>query len=118
MSRHNRRRTRGGNKAHNAPIPQANFELPSCPKADPMEKRFSAPPLHTFTRRGDISARHWHNRYIAWQTREGRQREERKRLMEDRKRIFGGESDENDEDEICSKMMEYFNGLDYIDLEL
>jgi len=118
MSRHNRRRTRGGHKAHNAPIAQANFELPSYPKANFTETRLSAPPLHTFTRRGDISARHWHNRYIAWQTREGRQREERKRLMEDRKRIFGGESDENDEDEICSKMMEYFNGLDYIDLEL
>jgi len=38
--------------------------------------------------------------------------------MEERKRIFGGESDENDEDDICSKMMEYFHGLDYIDFEL
>lgn len=80
--------------------------------------RLSAPPLHSFSRCGDISARHWHNRYMAWQNREKRQREERKKLMEERKRIFGGESDENDEDDICSKMMEYFNGLDYINIGL
>lgn len=78
----------------------------------------SAPPLHSFSRREGMCARHWHNRYIAWQAREKRQVEERKKLMEERKRIFGGQSDENDEDDICSKMMDYFNGLKYIDLEL
>jgi len=108
MSRHNRRRTRGGHKAHNAP--NTNSELPSNFKADFTEMRLSAPALQIFTRRGDVSAKMWHNRYTAWQTREKRQREERKR-------IFGGESDENDEDDICSKMMEYFNGLDYIDFD-
>ena len=35
--------------------------------------------------------------------------------MEDRKRIFGGESDEGDDEDLCVKMMEYFNGLDYIE---
>ena len=37
--------------------------------------------------------------------------------MEDRRRIFGGESDENDDDDICTKMLDFFNSLDYINAE-
>lgn len=36
--------------------------------------------------------------------------------MEERKRLFGGESEEGDESDLCSKMLEYFKGLDYIEM--
>lgn len=66
-------------------------------------------------KRNDLSARHWHNRYTAWQTRERRQREEREALLAEQKRIFGGETEEDvDEDGLCSNMLEYFIGLDFI----
>ena len=74
-------------------------------------------PLRTFARHGDVSAKLWQNRYVAWQNREKRQHEERQRLMEDRRRIFGGETDENDDDDICTKMLDFFNSLDYINVE-
>ena len=102
---------------HSAPILRDHFDLPARFEPKSTDIRPSAPSLQTFIRRGDVPAKHWHNRYIAWQNREKRQQEERQKLVEERKRIFGGESDENDEDDICSKMMEYFNGLDYIDSE-
>jgi len=67
---------------------------------------------------GGIAARHWHNRYLAWQTRERRQREERAALEAEKKRIFGesaaGEG-EGEDDGLCERMMEYFWGLDFID---
>ncbi|KAL8693426.1 MAG: hypothetical protein Q9218_001736 [Villophora microphyllina] len=71
-------------------------------------------PARGCLKRNDLSARHWHNRYMAWQTRERRQREERDRLLAEQRRIFGGESGEDDEDGLCSNMMEYFTGLDFI----
>ncbi|KAL8829589.1 MAG: hypothetical protein Q9191_001940, partial [Dirinaria sp. TL-2023a] len=74
-----------------------------------------APPLQTLVRRGDASAQHWHNRFTAWKNREKRQREERQKLMEERRRLFGGEKEEPDESDLCSKMLEYFEGLDYIE---
>ena len=30
-------------------------------------------------------------------------------------RIFGGDENEKDDDGLCTKMMDYFTGLDYID---
>ncbi|KAL8953101.1 MAG: hypothetical protein Q9222_001039 [Ikaeria aurantiellina] len=65
-------------------------------------------------RRNDLTARHWHNRYIAWQARDRRQREEREKLLAEQRRIFGGENEDGDEDGLCSSMMEYFAGLDFI----
>lgn len=66
-------------------------------------------------RSNDLTARHWHNRFIAWKARERRQKEEERKLEEDRKRIFGGEGNESDEDGwLCGLMMEVFDGLDYM----
>ena len=110
MSRHNRRRTRAGHKASNHQ--SNNFELPSL--AEPSDARPSA--SHLRPKRNDLTARHWHNRYIAWQARERRQREEKERLRQEQRRIFGGDSqDGEEEDGLCSKMMEYFGGLDYLE---
>ena len=67
-------------------------------------------------KRNDLTARHWHNRYIAWQARERRQKEEQERLRQEQRRIFGGDSQDGDEAEgLCPVMMEYFDGLDYLE---
>lgn len=113
MSRHNRRIHRSQKAAR----PRENFEIPTHLPNDAIRPR--APTLHACVRSGDITAKHWHNRYIAWQNRERRQREERQRLIEDRYRIFGGENDgiDEDEDDLCLKMLDYFNRLDYMDVD-
>lgn len=49
-------------------------------------------------RRNDLSAKHWHNKYAAWQVREKRQAEERERLEAEKMRIFGGNMLEGDDD--------------------
>ncbi|MCJ1444358.1 MAG: hypothetical protein MMC23_004860 [Stictis urceolatum] len=64
--------------------------------------------------RNNISARHWHNRYMAWQTRERRQREESACLEAEKKRIFGEDDGSGEDEGLCVKMLEYFDGLDFI----
>ena len=51
---------------------------------------------------------------MAWQHRERRQREEREKLAAEQRRIFGGEKDEEDSHGLCSNMLQYFVGLDFI----
>lgn len=109
MSRHNRRRTRGEHKA-SASRQYDGFELPSS--ADPSDPK---PPAVRHPRRNDLSAKHWHNRYLAWQARERKQKDECERLMQERKRIFGGDGNEEEDDGLCSKMMDYFVRLDYLE---
>lgn len=112
MSRHNRRRIRGGHRPSQASFQPDNFQIPSLGSNDFTSL---APPLQAHVSRGDLNAKHWHNRYIAWQNRDRKQKEERQRLIEDRKRIFGGDTDEGDDEGLCHKMLEYFTGLDYIE---
>ena len=72
-------------------------------------------PLNSRQHTNDLTARHWQNRFIAWKAREKRQREEEEKLEAERKRIFGGEGDEDDEGGwLCGLMMEVFDGLDYM----
>ncbi|KAL8994815.1 MAG: hypothetical protein Q9169_005322 [Polycauliona sp. 2 TL-2023] len=113
MSRHNRRRTRASHRNASPLTQPLTFGLPdivsvalpsSCQHVATTSSSQMSPKRH------DISARHWHNRYIAWLARERRHREEREKLMEDQKRIFGGENEEEDTDGLCSSMMEYFVG--------
>ena len=108
MSRHNRRRTRGGRKAFTYCQHDA-FELPSS--AEPSEPKI---PDARFARRSDLSARYWHNRYLAWQAREEKQKEEQERLKAERKRIFGGDGTAGEDDGLCWRMMDYFAKLDYL----
>ncbi len=110
MSRHNRRRTRG--KASPSNLQMDCYELPLLSTEIPNSKLLI--PRHP--RRNDLSARHWHNRFLAWQVRERKQEEERKRLEDEQKRIFGGDSQDGvDDDGLCTKMMDYFVGLDYLE---
>ena len=72
------------------------------------------PPRPSLNPRNGVSARHWHNRYIAWQARERKQREEREKLEAEMKRIFGDDDGGAEDDGLRVKMLEYFSGLDFI----
>ena len=113
MSRHNRRRNRAGHKASSHfDFQLDNFERPVLRAELPDSMVLN--PKHP--RRNDLSARHWHNRYLAWQTREKRQTEERNKLKEEQKRIFGGDSQDGEEAEgLCGKMMDFFASMDYLE---
>lgn len=109
MSRHNRRRTRA--RVWDPSLPLHSFEPPSVSRERPD-------PRSVFTRhlpRSPITAKHWHNKYVAWQVRERRQKEERERLKEEQRRIFGDDSQDGVDDGLCTKMMDYFTGLDYLE---
>ncbi|KAL8747835.1 MAG: hypothetical protein Q9190_000335 [Brigantiaea leucoxantha] len=118
MSRHNRRRTRERSYKNIIPSFRHPTNDPNATAADRLGLYNSSNPslpLPATGRKNDLSARHWHNRYVAWQNRERRQAEERKKLAAERQRIFGGDSDEGDEDGLCSNMMRYFVALDFIE---
>ena len=111
MSRHNRRRNRAGQKISHIDLQLHKCELSSLPAELPDAKVSNS----RHPRRNDLSARHWHNRYLAWQARERKQIEERERLKEEQKRIFGGDSQDGDDaDGLCSKMMDFFVAMDYL----
>ncbi|KAL2053226.1 hypothetical protein ABVK25_006551 [Lepraria finkii] len=119
MSRHNRRHTRGHKVSHpDHQFQSDSFAIPSLSthlttNSDPKLSL----PRHP-RRNNDVSARHWHNRYLAWQARERKQKEERERLEEEQRRIFGGDGlDAADDEGLCGRMMDYFTGLDYLEGE-
>ena len=126
MSRHNRRRTRGGHKSNSSNhSSESSFSAPSSVLAVPGAIE---PPLLFHSRlpttapatKPTPGARHWHNKYIAWQARDRRQREERAKLEAEKRRIFGGDESDNErgtgeDDILCEKMLEYFGGLDFIE---
>ena len=113
MSRHNRRRTRGGHKMSGLSDRAQAFPVTHSPVAVP-----APPPPKTLSdignsvRRDTLSARHWHNRYMVWQIHEQRQQEESATMEAEKRRIFGDM--DGDDEGLCVKMMEYFGGLDFI----
>jgi len=114
MSRHNRRRTRGGHK--DISILQRTFDNsvtePFASSSEPVT--LTAPRVAPGGRSG-ASALQWHNRYMAWQVRERRQREESATLEAEKLRIFGEEDGTGEDEVLCVRMLEYFGGLDFID---
>ncbi|KAI4153330.1 MAG: hypothetical protein LQ340_002383 [Diploschistes diacapsis] len=124
MSRHNRRRTRGGHKSsistHNASI---DFSVPNQPASISGPSPFHQPSLPKAKSlpsayRNGASARHWQNRYMAWQARERRQKEEEASGEAEKRRLFGDIEEDNktcEDEELCQRMLEYFVGLDFID---
>ena len=108
MSRRNRRRTRGRHKVFTSYQNEA-FELP-CSTNPSESKLLDA----GYAGQSDLCAKYWHNRYQAWQARLGPQKAEWERLKEKRRRIFGGDIDDDEDDGLCIKMMDYFMRLDYL----
>lgn len=112
MSRHNRRRTRIGQKVPFSTC-QANSFGSTFTLAETLEPRF---PASRHASCYGVSAKLWHNRYNAWQVREKKQREERESLKQDQRRIFGGDSqDGDDEDALCKNMLDFFVAMDYLE---
>lgn len=117
--KHNRRRTRPRSR-HNKPIIGFDslsstgsypFESSSLPSIHASRPDSLKPPQASLT--NGINARHWHNRYIAWQNRESAQRREASHIEAEQLKIFGGEP--GDDTGLCSKMMEAFEGMDWVD---
>lgn len=65
-----------------------------------------------------VAARHWQNRYTAWQNRELAQRKEAAKIEEEQIKIFGGEPGEADDAGLCGKMMQVFEGMEWIDRDM
>jgi len=123
--KHNRRRIRPRSRNHASSSISVDGILSSpgltevAPPVAPRNntansKRALVPKYNRLT---DLTAQHWHNRYISWQARERQQRQEqeaaRAKMEADQCRLFGGEP--GDDVSLCYKMLEYFGGLDYID---
>ncbi|KEF57105.1 uncharacterized protein A1O9_07295 [Exophiala aquamarina CBS 119918] len=60
-----------------------------------------------------LASKQWHNRYAAWQTRELAQRKEAVKIEAEQIKLFGGEP--GDDISLCYKMMEVFEGMNWID---
>ena len=105
MSKHNRRRTRRG---HKASMQRDGFELHS------LEELFG-PGLSScqlpFQRKDNLSTCYWNTGYL--QVRERKQRAEKENLTQERRRVFGDCSDPTDDD-LCTAMLNYFQGLEYL----
>lgn len=60
-----------------------------------------------------LASKQWHNRYAAWQNRELAQRKEAVKIEAEQIKLFGGEP--GDDISLCYKMMEVFEGMNWID---
>lgn len=111
MSKHNRRRTRRGHTAPHRHRQQPNFEIPVLNEHIGLSRvtQFQSRTLN------DNPALRWQNRYQAWRRREERQAEEKQRLKEHQRWIFGGDSQDGDDSEdLCPRMLDFFQSLDYL----
>ena len=124
--KHNRRRVRPRSRRNKSQDldPFANSDLAfslatACPSGLPspsfpkQSKTFPQSILSSST--NTIAARHWHNRYIAWQNRDNAQRREATKIEAEQIKLFGGEPGEHDEAGLCYKMMELFEGMEWIE---
>ena len=106
MARHNRRRTRAVHKVFTPRLYHAS-EIPLS--ANSPDSKL---PDARHVRRSDLSP--GHNRYHAWQARTRMESQEREMLKAERKRIFGGDGSDEEDDGLCLRMMDYFVKLDYL----
>ncbi|KIX07806.1 uncharacterized protein Z518_02460 [Rhinocladiella mackenziei CBS 650.93] len=121
--KHNRRRVRPRGRNRNAlslnfdisdnlmtsfdsstPFPSSTSEI--------SRKQTPGPPIPHSLNNG-LASRHWHNRYIAWHNREMAQKREAVKIEAEQIKLFGGEP--GDDVGLCYKMMEVFEGMNWID---
>ena len=121
--KHNRRRVRPRSRNHNTLIPTFRIlDNPSIPSDSPTSfpswslSASSNPPAQLATLRNSgasVTSRHLYNRYVAWQNRDKAQNREAAMLEAEQIKLFGGEV--GDDVGLCHKMMEVFEGMDWID---
>ncbi|EXJ61890.1 hypothetical protein A1O7_02321 [Cladophialophora yegresii CBS 114405] len=121
--KHNRRRVRPRNRNHSTLNP--TFDIPDdlstiyessiLPSASHSSSDLRPPLLPATLRNPDanVASRHWYNRYTAWQNREKAQRREAATIEAEQIKLFGGEP--GDDMDLCYKMMEVFEGMNWID---
>lgn len=114
--KHNRRRNRPRSRHNKAFI--ENFDSLSTSLHSMASSGLASEsilpryPQQVFNLNG-IATRHWQNRYTAWQNREVAQQREAARLEGEQLKMFGGEP--GDDPTLCYKMIEVFEGMDWID---
>ncbi|EXJ87444.1 hypothetical protein A1O3_04404 [Capronia epimyces CBS 606.96] len=59
-----------------------------------------------------VASKHWHNRYMIWQNRDVVQRREAVKMEAEQIKLFGGEP--GDDVGLCYKMLEVFEGMNWI----
>ncbi|ETI19819.1 hypothetical protein G647_08833 [Cladophialophora carrionii CBS 160.54] len=121
--KHNRRRFRPRNRNHSTLNP--TFDIPDdlstlyessiFPSASPSRTGSRQPPLPATLRdpNANVTSKHWYNRYTAWQNREKAQKREAATIEAEQIQLFGGEP--GDDVDLCYKMMEVFEGMNWID---
>ncbi|KAJ9497787.1 hypothetical protein H2202_006820 [Exophiala xenobiotica] len=82
----------------------------SIPETSPKQPSL-APMLRTPST--SVIAKHWQNRYLAWQKRDMAQIREAIKLEGEQIKLFGGEP--GDDVGLCYKMMELFERMNWID---
>ena len=121
--KHNRRRVRPRNRDHSPLDPSFdmldNLSISSKSSSDSLASLPTATSkqllLPATLRNSNVSvaSRHWHNRYTTWQNRDKAQQREAASIEAEQIKLFGGEP--GDDPSLCTKMMEVFEGMDWID---
>ena len=124
--KHNRRRVRPRSRQHKkSEIDEPNlpwFDLESSTSLNGYSSDSSsssgssksiATHLSLSSNTNSVSARHWQNRYVAWRNRDEAQRREAAKIEEQQLKLFGGEP--GDDIDLCFKMMEVFEGMEWVD---
>ena len=121
--KHNRRRVRPRSRNHSTlnltfnisdNLPTSFDSATPFPSSTP-ETGLKQTPLPSILRNpnGSATSRHWYNRYTAWQKRDIAQKREAVKIEAEQIKLFGGEP--GDDVGLCYKMMEVFEGMDWID---
>jgi len=94
--------------------PQFNSSAPyPSSTASTSRKQNQTPSIFRSPSNTTLAPKQWHNRYAAWQTRELAQRKEAVKIEAEQIKLFGGEP--GDDIGLCYKMMEVFEGMNWID---
>lgn len=115
--KHNRRRNRPRSRPNKTLV---DFDSLSTSSSDSVGSSGLAtnyrlptrPPQPRLDSINNISARHWQNRYTAWQNRETAQRREAAQIEKEQLKMFGGEP--GDDAGLCYKMIEAFEGMEWV----
>jgi hypothetical protein len=122
--KHNRRRVRPRGRNHTTlvlnydisgtPSPTFNSVAPYPSSNSSTSSRQQTPsPSFRGPSNTGLAFKQWHTRNTAWQTRDLAQRKEAVKIEAEQIKLFGGEP--GDDIALCYKMMEVFEGMNWID---